>query len=87
MTVKMPSLLKAENRAKLAIHGLKTIKKIQNEVISEADKAIGDVYNANFERKINIRNIRTLESHEVPPKENPWKHFSPCGEKRPAGVD
>ena len=49
MTVKMPSLLKAENRAKLAIHGLKTIKKIQNEVISEADKAIGDV--ANFEKK------------------------------------
>ena len=49
MTVKMPSLLKAENRAKLAIHGLKTIKKIQNEVITEADKAIGDV--ANFEKK------------------------------------
>jgi hypothetical protein len=49
MTVKMPSLLKAENRAKLAIHGLKTIKRIQNEVISEADKAIGDV--ANFEKK------------------------------------
>jgi hypothetical protein len=49
MIVKMPFLLKAENRRQLAIHGLKTIKKIQNEVISEADKAIGDV--ANFEKK------------------------------------
>lgn len=49
MTVKMPSLLKAENRTQLAVHGLKTIKRIQNEVISEADKAIGDV--ANFEKK------------------------------------
>lgn len=49
MTVKMPSLLKAENRAQLAAHSLKTIKRIQNEVIREADKAIGDV--ANFEKK------------------------------------
>lgn len=49
MIVKMPFLLKAENRKQLAIHGLKTIKKIQNEVISKADKAIGDV--ANFEKK------------------------------------
>lgn len=49
MIVKMPFLLKAENKTQLAIHGLKTIKKIQNEIISEADKAIEDV--ANFEKK------------------------------------
>lgn len=49
MTLEMPSLLKAENRMQLAIHGLKTIKRIQNEVINEADKAIGDV--AKFEKK------------------------------------
>lgn len=49
MIVKMPFLLKAENKTQLAIHGLKTIKKIQNKIISEADKAIEDV--ANFEKK------------------------------------
>ena len=49
MTVKMPSLLKAENRSQLVIHGLKTIKRIQHEVIAEADKKIGDV--ETFEKK------------------------------------
>lgn len=49
MTVNTPSLLKAENRSKLAIYCLKRIKTLQHEVIAEADKKIGDV--ANFEKK------------------------------------
>ncbi|MGD9971054.1 MAG: hypothetical protein AB7S65_11435 [Sulfuricurvum sp.] len=49
MTVKMPSILKAENRSQLVRHGMKTIERIQHEVIAEADKKIGDV--ANFEKK------------------------------------
>ncbi len=49
MTVKMPYLLKEENRSQLVQHCMKTIERIQHEVIAEADKKIGDV--ENFEKK------------------------------------